>query len=630
MQSALRRRERRSLERATGYQAPANPTACLLPQYSKLPEIGACLTNRGGIKWIVDGHLRTRCVTKKPGDNSELEYPVIFAENLSPRLSEFLAEVSRCTPKIILPLDTMPSAFPSSSHDRAHCIDAWSHPEQILLFTDAENVSEVILAHELAHVWIDLVQDIEDHRVWQDEEDTNHYSQVQSLQSFVMDFAVDRVLEEKGFDTSEIKADWEIASMQLRAATAHGYTPPTKREAVFMSTHLACCLVEKTHPSLPALMGDLLPVVKRNLPEVFRMAESFAQTISDSFPTDRATGLRAVDEVLRVAFAFTDPGLDYEGQLIYVEPKIDWEMDKREDWLTGQSMRAKCEIGVAMARLGATSEDTPVLNRKNDLIELCCKRPDGTVTASLPLRHAVMPPNSQLARINRMIEEQRQATKRMEEMARTYHIPGRTPPQTSPPGAHEPAGPLGPQPPHIPGFPPRTYSAGFARWLTKVRLEEMLAGEHPYAYCGNNPTSRIDPMGLQAGDDDEIGVDRGDFDYACQSANNVAAYWWKHGRRCPPNEGICVKVGEETRRCCIDLDRDGSYHYVDVGFDKISCLIEGPEPSSCWWNRLFEPEPQDRWTPPFLSPNCKWRVLRGRRTGRPIPCKPKYYWPPVR
>lgn len=43
----------------------------------------------------------------------------------------------------------------------------------------------------------------------------------------------------------------------------------------------------------------------------------------------------------------------------------------------------------------------------------------------------------------------------------------------------------------------RTYSPGLARWLTKVRMEEMLAGEHPYAYANNNPATYIDPDGLQ-------------------------------------------------------------------------------------------------------------------------------------
>lgn len=48
----------------------------------------------------------------------------------------------------------------------------------------------------------------------------------------------------------------------------------------------------------------------------------------------------------------------------------------------------------------------------------------------------------------------------------------------------------------IPGVRLRTYSPGLARWLTKARMEEMLAGEHPYGYANNNPTTYTDPSGL--------------------------------------------------------------------------------------------------------------------------------------
>lgn len=74
--------------------------------------------------------------------------------------------------------------------------------------------------------------------------------------------------------------------------------------------------------------------------------------------------------------------------------------------------------------------------------------------------------------------------------------PGARHPNTGP-GMPRPS-PLiqGPQLPNIPGFPPRTYSPGFARWLTQVRMEEMLAGENAYGYAGNNPTTLIDPDGL--------------------------------------------------------------------------------------------------------------------------------------
>ena len=40
------------------------------------------------------------------------------------------------------------------------------------------------------------------------------------------------------------------------------------------------------------------------------------------------------------------------------------------------------------------------------------------------------------------------------------------------------------------GFPGRrAYATGEARFITQVRMEQMLAGEHPYAYAFCNPTS---------------------------------------------------------------------------------------------------------------------------------------------
>ncbi len=38
--------------------------------------------------------------------------------------------------------------------------------------------------------------------------------------------------------------------------------------------------------------------------------------------------------------------------------------------------------------------------------------------------------------------------------------------------------------------------AGLGRWATQARTHEQLAGEHAYAYARNNPTTYIDPSGL--------------------------------------------------------------------------------------------------------------------------------------
>lgn len=41
----------------------------------------------------------------------------------------------------------------------------------------------------------------------------------------------------------------------------------------------------------------------------------------------------------------------------------------------------------------------------------------------------------------------------------------------------------------------RTYAPGIARFLSQVRLEEQLAGEHTFSYALNNPVNYVDPNG---------------------------------------------------------------------------------------------------------------------------------------
>lgn len=497
-------RRRQPIVRKDGrYGAPPQGfSTAIEPLSAKLPTIGSRLRNRHGVEWGVADHTCAKnALTKPDADQEAMCYPVVFPENLSDLFNEFLAEIARCTPKIILPLDTMPKVFTNRSHPGGHSMDAWSHPEAIHIFIDTDDCCEVVLAHELAHAWIDLVKGIEDHRVWRDLQDQGRYMQVQYMQNFVLDFAVDQVLTEKGFDQTRIRADWEAASSQLRIAAQHGYRPQNPREAIYMASHLASVLVEESVSSLPVPLADYLPVVKRNLPEIFSTASGLAQAVSDSFPVDGLSAVKAIDSVLEQSFAFTDPGLDYESQLLYVEPLVDWEMNKTPDWLHDQPVRAKCEIGVAMARLGATSADVPILSANGPLVEICFQRPDGSRTDSVLLEHAVIPARAgdEVRRANRVIEEMRQGKKRMEEMKKRMEPkPMASPnPMANLPGTPKPGNPGVPLPPPMSGPHSRGYSPGMARWLTKVRMEEMLAGEHPYGYANQNPVTMIDPAGLQ-------------------------------------------------------------------------------------------------------------------------------------
>lgn len=464
-----------------------------------LPEPGTRFQNRHGLEWVVDGHLRASSFATQCSEDSEInEFPVIFPLNLSSRTAALLDEVARCTPKLILPLNTMPNLFPARAHPGGHTIDAWSHPDHIHIFLDADDVSEVVFAHELAHAWIDLVRGIEDNRVWRDRSDSARYAQVQFIQSFVLDFAVDRVLDEKGFDRSQIIEDLEVASAQLRLATESGYRPQNRREAVFMASHLASLLVEDTHDRLPVRLADLFPVVSRNLPEIYSLARGLAQSVLDSFPIDRNTAKAAIDQALWIGFSYTDPGLDIESHLIHVEPEVNWSIDKFPDWLSGQPVRAKCEIGVAMATVGATSADTPMLHRENEgPVTVSFSRPDGSVTASIPLVHAVMPPDHRVAGINELIEYRRRAIANIGRRSGINSDAAISPQRPNAPSQGWQGSSPSPHLPNVLGSQLRSYAPGLARWLTQVRLEEMLAGEHPYGYAENDPVKKSDPTGLR-------------------------------------------------------------------------------------------------------------------------------------
>lgn len=209
-----------------------------------MPAIGSVLTNAHGIKWLVDGHTAARSLLGgAPGEPEEL-YPAIIPQNLSKRLTEFAAEVNRCTPKVLVPLDTMPTKFPKRGHPAGHWVDAWSDPYRILLFLDTANIHESVLAHEIAHVWIDLVKSVEDYRVLRDRSNPSRYAHVQFIQSFVLDFPVNQVLQDKGFDVEVIRRDAGLALSNLARAAKHGYLPPSRREAAFLASFLATSILE--------------------------------------------------------------------------------------------------------------------------------------------------------------------------------------------------------------------------------------------------------------------------------------------------------------------------------------------------------------------------------------------------
>ena len=459
-----------------------------------MPAIGSTLKNAHGIEWLVDGHTSAPSILRwEDGDQEEL-YPLIIPQNLSKRLTEFAAEIDRCTSKVLVPIDTMPLMFPKRGHPGGHWVDAWSDPYRILLFLDAAHIHETVLAHELAHVWIDLVRGIEDYRVLKDKSNSARYAHVQFIQSFILDIPVDQVLKDKGFDLSVIDRDAGSALKNLAESTSCGYCPPSKREAAFLGSFLATSIlaVEEHEPGIVRYQDSLL-AIRPHLPEVYALGERLESAIRDNPPVSREAVRLAVDAALKESFEFCDENLDIDKELFEVAPEVAWSEDKHPEWLSGLSPKAKCEIGVAMAVAGANSTARYELSyAPSGKVRVRFEHDDGGLTEYAELAHVTTVPgapnpaatNISSPQIAGAIAQNERNRRRLEDMV--------SQPKTGP-SCQAPHPALLNVMPIFPGQ--RSYSTGLARWITQVRLEEQLAGEHPYAYANNNPVTYIDPTG---------------------------------------------------------------------------------------------------------------------------------------
>ena len=435
-----------------------------------LPPIGATLANAHGIIWVVDGHTFAPSVmtlgrTEKECDPRDL-YPVSIPQNLSKKLQDMLQELHACTPKDFVPLDTVPHLRPYQAMPYSHSVDSVSDPNRILLFFDSARIHEAAFAHELAHVWLELVEGVEDYRVLEDLTDSVRYGQVQRIQSFVLDFRVNDLIRSRGFDTLELENDRVKSLEQLSIAVSKGYQPPTRWESVAMAMLLTEVFVEST--KVLTRSDEIFAILREKLPEEWELAEGLAEIVRSEPRSSGDSVRRCVDKALILCFTFAGEHLNLEKDLIERPPNVNWR-DKWPGWLSELTPQQKCEVGKAMARsgLGGYAKVQLLNSMAGAGVQFSTDGGIWTEPVALPFR--LPDPTQPHAAGLRIVEINEQNRRRqMEQFERMKNgNPGR-----------------------------RTYSTGEARFITQVRMEEMLAGEHPYSYALNNPVTYVDPTGL--------------------------------------------------------------------------------------------------------------------------------------
>lgn len=443
-----------------------------------LPAIGSKLLNPHGLEFVVEGHVHVPTANTiqswrdgKGNAPTDL-YPSIIPQNLSPKLMDFIETVDRCTTKTLLVLDTMPYQRKDSGVPGGHWIDTLGNTGANLLFIDAASIHETHFAHEIGHLWIQYVDQAEDERVLEDASDPARINQLSFVQSFVLDFRVNEIIEAHGFDISVIREDQDQAIASLGRAIGAGYRPENKREEVFMALTLATHLVESREDKLLANPTDTLARVSQLNPKFLELANKFAEAIKKCGFRDKESIRASIDACLSIAFLHTGDGIDLDHDLV-IPPAQEPDFDKFPQWIEGASALFKCDVGRLMAREKIPNESNWILSPGTaNTTSVSFKLPSGETLGTWTLDYPY--PNSPNADRRREINEiNRQNRER--QMKQTKQA-------TSPLD-------------NMPGQPRRFYMAGTGRFLTRVREEEWLSGESAYGYAMDNPLTYVDPSG---------------------------------------------------------------------------------------------------------------------------------------
>jgi hypothetical protein len=208
------------------------------------------------------------------------------------------------------------------------------------------------------------------------------------------------------------------------------------------------------------------------LPTTWDLANRLASIIESKWPSTPEAARNCIDQVLLSCFAHAGVHINLHEDL-EPRPREESWIDRWPQWMVGLAPQLKCEIGKAMARAdvgpGALTRFTPAEGGS----ELSFSE-DGAAWSEpvlLPITHAIG--HSHLSDLKHI--EQLNGARRRYDML------------------HEGANPHG-----MPGT--RNYSSGLARFVSVVRLQEQLGGEHPYSYGLHNPIRYTDPSGNKASD----------------------------------------------------------------------------------------------------------------------------------
>lgn len=333
-----------------------------LARSKSLPEIGTSRVSEYGVRYdVTDYSLAhtpqrgTRIRRGEPPNRVDELMPVIAFPEMSNRLYELYIETDSVTSRPLVFIDTMADTKFQIGLPNFHQVTTPEPGDQFCFLLDAARIHETILAHELGHIWVEMVERIEDFRHPKDQSDLAKITQFYHIQSFVMDLRVNDMLERRGFDMSIIAGHQVETIHNFAANCARGEKPSNPRVLAGIINSLAGALLEMER--FPAkcsnAIKDSIELIQRHLPEAFEPARGFVESVLRHGYDSCEAVKRVVDECCAISFAATGEAFDPETDLIDV-PHEEPAWDKHLGFLPILPRSNKREVFRRAAQCGVT------------------------------------------------------------------------------------------------------------------------------------------------------------------------------------------------------------------------------------------------------------------------------------
>jgi len=383
------------------------PNVCVLPpdEHSakyRLRCPGHTYRNRAGMQFLVANYAQfgfrhtparldgTKALELFHGNEPPSSVlPVIAHINPSRRLRNLYREVVATSPKKLIIADA--AGLPEECRqiiDGLHFTSWREYPDMMAVIVDSNECREDILAHELMHIWLDLVADHEDHRIYRDSSDGRGVFTVISVQSFVIDCKVQEKLMERGFPLRKFTSDIVDTLHQQAMASEAGFALANRSQEAVIARLLARPWAV---PELYEFTDDdwkkirhARAVIERQLPRLVRLADGFVKAFRRHPYTEKREALKLIDECLGLQFGYVQQDFD-QARDLRIEPDRGGANDRfmpdapaearedvlqhlvREDWPIGTRVVTKRlkdgRFQVAIGRPSLDATDSSAVSR---------------------------------------------------------------------------------------------------------------------------------------------------------------------------------------------------------------------------------------------------------------------------